>query len=326
MLDVRVRCRAAGPRWSRFPPPITAGPSPAARPTTRRRPSGPGPSCCPSIAPISADALCRAARRRPREAPFRPAAAQHAAQCRRSARSRALRGAGRARSPRSSASPSVASLRRSPGRRSGGRISRGASLGDRGCCSRRSSTARRHSLSRRPVQRGVSIGEVATRNAPSRDGSSQSAPASAVRTRTRSNLLVLIARIERRRDAGGGADLLELGATPAEQRPHQPDMGSRSDRPGPHPGEATHARAAGQAHQYGFGLIVGVMGGDERVEPALLAPNSRATDSVRAAPAPGSRSRASLQRAVRIAWGTPSCAQIPRPTISASARLPARSA
>ena len=49
-------------------------------------------------------------------------------------------------------------------------------------------------------------------------------------------------------------------------------MRSRRDRARSHPREAPHPGPARQAHQQRFGLIVGVVPGRERVEPALLRP------------------------------------------------------
>ena len=111
----RFRRREAVRRRSRSPPPITAGPSPEARPTTRRRPSGPGPSYYPSIALTSADAF--AARRAGAREKRHSAPPTH-------------------RTPRSVALPAACESRRGPGRfrgplssaprlRSQARVSRG---------------------------------------------------------------------------------------------------------------------------------------------------------------------------------------------------------
>src|SRR5690349_21194561 len=58
----------------------TAGPWLEARPTTRKRRSGPGPNSCPSTARICADLLVQPPRGGAGEAPFRPADAEHAAE------------------------------------------------------------------------------------------------------------------------------------------------------------------------------------------------------------------------------------------------------
>ncbi len=66
----------------------------------------------------------------------------------------------------------------------------------------------------------------------------------------------------------------QLAPAPAKQRANQRDIGPRSNRPAAHPGEATNPTAAGQAHEQGFSLIVGMVRGGERIQPALLGPKA----------------------------------------------------
>src|SRR5438128_5913211 len=85
-------------------------------------------------------------------------------------------------------------------------------------------------------------------------------------------LFVLVARIARGLEAGGCADLLELGTAPAEQWAEQRNVAAGDDSDGNHTGKAAHAGAAGEAHQQGFGLIVEMMRGGDGVELPLLRP------------------------------------------------------
>ena len=66
----------------------------------------------------------------------------------------------------------------------------------------------------------------------------------------------------------------EFLAPPAEQRPHQhhfrDDAFGKEDRPGPHPCEPRQPASPVEAHQQGFGLIVGMMRGGENRRADLL--------------------------------------------------------
>src|SRR3569623_384835 len=79
-------------------------------------------------------------------------------------------------------------------------------------------------------------------------------------------------------EASLGADAFEVGPAPREEGAEKGRRiaafagMTRDARPRPHAGEAADAGAAVEAHQQGFGLVVCVVAGHDRVETALARP------------------------------------------------------
>src|SRR5206468_6470915 len=61
-------------------------------------------------------------------------------------------------------------------------------------------------------------------------------------------------------------------------------MRTRSDRLSAHPGKPANSRSTSEAHQHGLGLVVRMMTGDNRVEPALLGPIAKQAIALLARP------------------------------------------
>ena len=78
---------------------------------------------------------------------------------------------------------------------------------------------------------------------------------------------IAIARIVHWRQLSVGNQLFQLGLSPSQQRPDQFDvLGQRPLRASA--SQSSHARAAQQAHQQRFGLVVGVMRGGDGIQSA----------------------------------------------------------
>lgn len=78
--------------------------------------------------------------------------------------------------------------------------------------------------------------------------------------------LVVIAWVADGVEVGSGHDRLQVGTTPAEERPDNVAV-NRTD-----PGEARDSGAAVQAHQQCFGLVVGMVGGSDPIEALPISP------------------------------------------------------
>ncbi len=88
-------------------------------------------------------------------------------------------------------------------------------------------------------------------------------------------LLVFVARILHRGHPRSGANGLELGMAPPEQRPEQRDARARRTGVSPHSRKSFHARTSAEAHQQRFGLVIEVMCSGERAEAALPRPAAK---------------------------------------------------
>ena len=166
--------------------------------------------------------------------------------------------------PRSSApSPSVASLRNRAAHDPAADFARRIGRARRRCHRRRRLvTARCHSLRRRPI---------AAPHRPRRDGGAgrdrrrdraNRLPASALRTRTRSNcwssLLGSRPGSRQRPRTAARAPLRRQPSKRAKQAERPPPGVARSR---PHAGKPAHPRAAREPHEQGLGLIVGMVRG-----------------------------------------------------------------
>ena len=84
--------------------------------------------------------------------------------------------------------------------------------------------------------------------------------------------LVMIAWVGDRRQPGSNANFLKLRSPPAEQRTDQPNVRTGCGTSASHSRKPANARASSEAHEDGFGLVIGMVGGGDCTKGALFGP------------------------------------------------------